>query len=181
LASSPFRFFDRVRRACVLFAALVDGTLPRGEVYYLLQLGRSLERADLTARVVRAALTEDDAEAGSAAWNGLLRVCSAHEAYLQRFQDRVEPEGVVGVLVLAADFPRSVRYRVGRCLEALRGIAGGPPRDTPAERRLGRLDGELRYTDAAEVCGRGVGPFLGELVDGFSQAGGEIQQAYFLT
>jgi uncharacterized alpha-E superfamily protein len=172
LQVSPFRFFDRVRRACVLFAALVDGTLPRGEVYYFLQLGRSLERADLTARIVQVGCDTDP--------GGLLRVCSAYEAYLQRYQDRVEAEGVVEVLVLAADFPRSVRFRVARCLEALRAIGDGPGGGA-AERRLGRLDGELRYTDAAEVCGRGVGPFLAGVQEACAQAGAEIHQAYFLT
>lgn len=173
LSTSPFRFLDRVRRTCVLFDALVDGTLPRGEVYYFLQLGRSLERADLTTRAVREGLTEAD----PAAWTGLLRMCSAHEVYVQRFQDRVEPTGVVDVLVLAADFPRSVRFRVGRCLEGLRALGGG----TSAERRLGRVDGELRYTDATELCDRGVGPVLGGLVDAFAHAAAEIQQAFFLA
>jgi uncharacterized alpha-E superfamily protein len=176
LQSSPFRFFERVRRACLLFAALVDGTLSRGEVYSFLQLGRSLERADVTARIVQTAFTEDDP-----AWDGLLRICSAQEAYIQHYQERVEPEGVMDVLVLTADFPRSVRYRVARCLESLRRISGGDPGGTAAERRLGRLDGDLRYTDAAEVCGRGAVDFLAGVLEKLTRAGGEIQDAYFLT
>jgi uncharacterized alpha-E superfamily protein len=178
LHSSPFGFFERVRRACLLFAALVDGTLSRGEVYSFLQLGRSLERADLTARFVLASFGD-----GGPTWDSLLRVCSANEAYIQRYQDRVEPEGVVDVLVLAADFPRSVRYRVGRCLEALRRIGGdqGDLGGSAAERRLGRLDGDLRYTDAIEVCSRGPGPFLVGVVDRLATAGAEVQDAFFLT
>ena len=164
-----------MRRACLLFAALVDGTLSRGEVYSFLQLGRSLERADVTARIVHAGFSDD-----GPAWDGLLRVCSAHEAYIQRYQDRVEPEGIVDVLVLAADFPRSVRYRVARCLESLRRI-GGDPGGTAAERRLGRLDGDLRYSDAVEVCSRGAAPFLAGVLDRLARAGAEIQEAYFLT
>jgi uncharacterized alpha-E superfamily protein len=179
LQSSPFSFFERVRRACLLFAALVDGTLSRGEVYSFLQLGRSLERADVTARIVQSGFTQDDP-----AWDGLLRVCSAQEVYVQRYQERVEPEGVVDVLVLAADFPRSVRYRVARCLESLRRISGGNPGDpaaSAAERGLGRLDGDLRYTDAAEVCGRGAAIFLSGVLEKLTRAGAEIQGAYFLT
>jgi uncharacterized alpha-E superfamily protein len=179
LQSSPFGFFERVRRECLLFAALVEGTLSRGEVYHFLQLGRSLERADVTARIVQAGFAED-----GPTWDSLLRVCSAHEVYLQRYQDRVEPEGVVDVLVLAADFPRSVRYRVARCLEALRRISGGGAGDlggTAAERGLGRLDGDLRYTDAVEVCGRGAATFLAGVLDKLARAGAEIQQAFFLT
>ena len=37
IRSSPSRFFEGVKRACILFAGLVDATLPRNEVYHFLQ------------------------------------------------------------------------------------------------------------------------------------------------
>jgi uncharacterized alpha-E superfamily protein len=177
LQASPFRFFDRVRRECLLFAARVDGTLPRNEVFHFLQLGRSLERADLTSRIVHARLAGAD-ETG---WASLLRVCSAHEAYLKLYQDRIHPEGVIGLLVLSGDFPRAVRFGVARCLESLRAIGGEDGLRTAAERRLGRLESDLRYSDAAEQAARGVGPLLHSVQEACALAGGEIHQAYFLT
>ena len=39
-------------RSCVLFDGLVDGTLPRNEVYHFLQLGRYLERANQMSRIL---------------------------------------------------------------------------------------------------------------------------------
>jgi uncharacterized alpha-E superfamily protein len=181
LQASPFRFFDRVRRECLLFAALMDGTLPRTEVFHFLQLGRYLERVDLTSRIVHAGFQGAAPDADEAGWASRLRVCSAHEAYLKLYQDRIHPEGVIGLLVLSGDFPRAVRFGVARCLESLRAIGGEGGLQTEAERRLGRLESELRYSDAAELAARGVGPLLQGVQDACARAGGEIHQAYFLT
>jgi hypothetical protein len=66
----------------------------------------------------------------------------------------------------------------------MRRIGGGGPGDlggTAAERGLGRLDGDLRYTDAVEVCGRGAATFLADVLDKLARAGAEIQDAFFLT
>jgi uncharacterized alpha-E superfamily protein len=183
LQASPFRFCERVRRECLLFAALVDTTLPRTEVYHFLQVGRYLERVDMMSRILNvhirpAAATFDNGD--TAGWVSLLRCCSAYEPYLRQYQERVEPASVVRFLVLEGDFPRAMRYCVGRCLRSLRAIAGDGT-ESAAERQLGRLDSDLRYVDVAEVFARGVGAFLTGVKDACNRVGQEIQQAYFLT
>jgi uncharacterized alpha-E superfamily protein len=202
--ASPFRFFDSIKRACVLFEGLVDSTLPRTEVFHFLQLGRFLERVDMTSRILNVSagspphptLSPDErgrgkAEGDGAAdtavhtvhWASLLRSCSAHEAYLREFQDRIDPTHVVRYLVLGADFPRAMRFCVARCLESLREIAGPGDEDgygSEAERLLGRLDSDLRYLDPAEILGRGLASFLTGVQETCNRIGLEIQQAYFL-
>src|SRR4051794_26955683 len=37
--TSPSGFFDGIKRGCILFGGLVDGTLPRSEAFHFLQLG----------------------------------------------------------------------------------------------------------------------------------------------
>src|SRR5262249_55354525 len=85
--ASPSRFFESIKRACVLFDGLVDSTLPRSEVFHFLQVGRYLERANMISRTLNARLhllREDDASVSlpSFHWTSLLRSCSAYEAYL---------------------------------------------------------------------------------------------------
>jgi uncharacterized alpha-E superfamily protein len=188
--SSSFRFFDAIKRACVLFGGLVDSTLPRTEVFHFLQLGRYLERLDMVSRILNVNLprTAGDAALNGAIpegihWTSLLRSCAAYQAYLREFQDRIEPANVVRYLVLGADFPRSLRFCVARCLESLREIAGGGDDDgyaTEAERLLGRLDSDLRYLEPDEVLGRGLYGFLSAVQETCNRVGVEIQQAYFL-
>lgn len=186
--ASPFEFYGGIKRTCILWAGLVDGTLARDEVYHFLQAGRYLERADQVARIISAkshTLTEPDPSKHSVMrpfqWSSLLRSCSAYDAYLRTFRERVDPEGVVRYLVLDADFPRALRFSIARCREALHDIAGGDEDDygSEAERLLGRLDGELRYIDVSEIFDRGLFRFLNGVQETCRRVGDEFQKAYF--
>ena len=189
-ASSPSRFFDGIKRECILFDGLVDGTLPRTEVFHFLQLGRYLERVSQVSRILNVKLHGlrdggpiDEMAMRVVHWSSLLRSCSAYEAYLREHHDRIDPRGVVQYLVLDADFPRAMRFCVARCCESLREIAGGDEEEdrSEAERHLGRLDSELRYIDVEEIFGRGLNNFLTGIQDACNRAGDKIHQAYFLT
>jgi uncharacterized alpha-E superfamily protein len=191
--ASPTRFLERIRRECVLFAALVDGTLPRAEAYHFLQLGRYLERADVLSRVINVhchaekalvtAIETDRAEMTFSAtpWSNLLRRTSAYESYLKHARERIDPVGVVRYLLLEVDFPRSMRFGVSRCLDSLRAISGGSGYGAPAERHLGQLDSELRYMDVEDLFQRGIGSFLVGVQDICAAAGRDVHQAYFRT
>ncbi len=187
---SPSRFYDGLKRACVLFAGLIDGTLPHNEVYHFLQVGRYLERAGQIARI----LTDRAHQLTPLALPGdrplqlvhgtsLLRICSAHDAYLRTYQDQIDSEGIVQYLVLNADFPRSVRFAVERCALSLREISGADTDEyvSESERLLGRLSGELRYLEAGEIFARGLSTFLAELLETCDRVGREVHQAYFFT
>ena len=48
-----------------------------------------------------------------------------------------------------------------------------------AERRLGRLDSELRYIDVSEIFDRGLASFLRGIQEACNRVGDEIHQTYF--
>lgn len=185
-AASPPRFLDAIKRSCILFDGLVDGTLPRTEVYHFLQLGRYLERVNQLSRVLNIKIHGLRAEGPLAErtlqivhWSSLLRSCSGYEAYLREHHDRVDPPGVVRYLVLNPHFPRSVRFCVARCLDSLRAISDGDHVGVESERLLGRLDSELCYSDADEILEQGLTPFLVGIQDACNRIGDEIHHAYF--
>jgi uncharacterized alpha-E superfamily protein len=190
--ASPSRFYDGIKRACILFGGLIDGTLPRTEAFHFLQLGRYLERVGQVSRILNVrlhglrGLAEEPTVEPTLRivhWASLLRSCSAYEAYLREHHDRVDPQGVVRYLVLDAEFPRAMRFCVARCLESLRAIAGGDGGDfaSEAERQLGRLDSELRYLDVGEIFSRGLSPFLTGIQEAGNRIGAEIHRAYFFS
>jgi uncharacterized alpha-E superfamily protein len=188
--ASPSGFYTAIKEACILFDGLIQNTLPRDEVYHFIQLGRYLERLDLMGRILHAKCRTSPGEGGGydhgldlVRWTGLLRSCSAYGAYLRSERDRVEPLGVIRFLVLDADFPRAVRFCVGRCRESLKEIAGGDDDEvaSEAERHLGRLESELRYIDVAEIFQRGLLPFLDGVQATCRRVGTEIQQTFFLV
>jgi uncharacterized alpha-E superfamily protein len=188
--SSPSGFYTAIKQSCLLFDGLIQNTLPRGEVYHFLQLGRYLERVDVTGRILHEkcqGLT--DLAAGSDLgvqlvwWTELLRSCSAYGAYLRTERDRIEPVGVIRFLVLNPDFPRAIRFCVARCRESLRELAGGDEDEcaSEAERLLGRLESELRYSDVSEIFERGLLPFLLAIQTTCGRVVEETQRSFFLT
>jgi uncharacterized alpha-E superfamily protein len=189
-ATSPSRYFDRVKRGCTLFAGLIDATLSRSESYHFLQAGRYLDRADTISRLVGvklqalgAAPRPDAPALRGVHLTSLLRSCSAYEAYLKTYQDRLHPRTVVHYLVLDAYFPRAVRFCIARLVESVHELAGGGANGygSEAERLLGRLEGELRYADIDEVFARGVGSFLQTVLAAAARVHAALGQAYFLT
>ena len=68
----------RQRRAA-LFFGLADSTMSRDDGWRFLVLGRSLERVDMTARLLLGARAGAAARAG---WPTLLRACGADEAFI---------------------------------------------------------------------------------------------------
>lgn len=189
--ASPSRLLARVRRECVLFAALVDGTLPRTEAYHFLQIGRHLERVDILSRVINVHCSAPgemiavgggtESAISSGHWASLLRSTSAYEAYLKQARARVDPVGVVRYLLLEAEFPRSMRFSVTRCLESLRCAAGGTEPGTAAERHLGKLDSDLRYMDADDLFRHGIDRFLTDVQNTCAAVARDIHLAYFQT
>jgi uncharacterized alpha-E superfamily protein len=184
---SPARFYDAIKRSCILFDGLVDGTLPRTEVFHFLQLGRYLERANQVSRILNVRLSGMAGDANvplrMVHWSSLLRSCAAYETFLREYHDRIDPQGVIRYLVLDADFPRALRFCIARCCESLKEITEGDTAGyaAEAERKLGRLDSELRYVDVPEILDHGLSTFLDTVQESCNRIGDEIHHAYFFS
>lgn len=147
----PFGFFRYVRERSSLIAGTIDGTMPRDDGWRFLVLGRSLERIDMTARLLWA---RGGSRATGAGWTALLKSCSAHEAYLRTYRAAVEPERVVEFLVLDRLFPRSIYASMlvaEQCLAELDPTAGRTGVDNAARRLVGRARTDLEFRLADEL------------------------------
>jgi uncharacterized alpha-E superfamily protein len=147
----PFDFFRFVRERSALVAGTIEATMPRDDGYRFLVLGRSLERVDMTARLLWA---RAGSRAAGAGWTALLKSCSAHEAYLRTYRAAVEPERVVEFLVLDRLFPRSVYASMllaEQCLAELDPTAGRTGVDNVARRLVGRARTDLEFRLSDEL------------------------------
>ena len=119
--------FRWVRDRAAQINGIAEATMTRDEGYQFLVLGRSIERADMTSRLVAtAALTS------GSAWGTSLRACGAYEAFLRTYQGLETERGAAEFLLLDRLFPRSVVFGLSqaeRCLESLR-VGGHPGRRT---------------------------------------------------
>ncbi len=167
-AASPEDFLAEVLDGLHLFQGVTDTTMSHGEGWQFIQIGRSVERASSIASLLSVYELNADAEerpVGShqfLEWVGLLRSCTAFEAYCNVYTaDLTEPQ-ILEFLLLNKDFPHSVRYSVDRLREALAALEQESGRLAPQElvRVAGRLQAALRFVEIADVLGGGVGEYL---------------------
>lgn len=148
----PHAFLTWVRERSAAFNGTADATLSRDEAWYFMLLGRSLERADMTARLAAAR-----ALAGSAgpSWVTLLQSCGAYQAFLRSAHGAIEDARAVEFLLLDPLFPRSLMSALvtaEHSLDALAGLHGVQDRRAAeAHRVLGMIRSELEYTPTAEL------------------------------
>ena len=82
-------------------------------------------------------------------------------------------------LLLHPSFPRSVRCALEATATALRAIQGAE--DSPADRLLGRLLGELRYGEVRQLLAGNLHHFLESIVLRCSQMSLALQGQFALT
>jgi uncharacterized alpha-E superfamily protein len=185
---SPYEFYQAVECGNALFQGLCDAASSRDEGWQFIQLGRFLERADKTLRIIDIQyhlltdLAGPDASLSNLHWAGVLRSCRAYEAYQRLHVGRVEPERVVDLLLLQPDFPRSVRFCLEAAAGALTAIEAPAPRRGlgPGDRLLGLMLADLKYRDLAQVLAGDLHGFLSGLLDRCASVSRAVQDRYTL-
>ena len=168
---SPAEFFDEVKNACHLFNGVTAATMTHGEAWHFgPMLGRMLERADKTSRILDLrykALPEKGVpktvnQTDVLEWSAILRSCSAWDAYKSIHGAEVSPRLVAEFLLLNEDFPRSARFCIGKLNVALRRISGVAEDRfcNDAEKLAGRLVAELQFSTIDEIFEAGLHDYL---------------------
>ena len=186
---SPHEFYQAVECGSQHFQGVCDATLTHEEGWQFMQLGKFLERADKTLRILdieyellRETAEPTDLTLVNLQWAAVLRSCRAYEAYQRLFVGRVEPERVVGFLLLHPQFPRSVRFSLEASVKALAEIEGlGPNREmSRANRVLGRVVNDLCYGELDQFLRDDLHAFLTDTLEQCNQASRALQEQYSL-
>jgi uncharacterized alpha-E superfamily protein len=187
VAEMPHQFFGEVKQASHLFNGVTDATMSRTEGWHFFEMGRMLERADKTSRILDVKyyiLLRSVAEVGTPVdelqWAAVLRSASAFEMYRKR-HGRITPQAIVQFLLLDPEFPRSVRHSLDRARASLHAITGTPIgsfRNLP-EKLLGPLCSDLAFTNAEEIADVGLHQYLDDLQTRVNQVGAGIYETFF--
>lgn len=179
-----YEFFRQIKEVSHLFQGITDSSMQHGEGWEFIQLGKYIERADKTSRVLdekyhllRHAGYQGDLE--TMEWSAVLRSCSARQAYQRVYVAAVKPQAVAELLLLNAVFPRSVRFCVGEIDRSLRVISGVKRGhfSNLAEKLVGQLLAELCFSEIEDVYAHG----LHEAVDRIQLQLNQIGEAIFQT
>jgi uncharacterized alpha-E superfamily protein len=191
LASRGFEpgpdFFSDVTTASHMFLGTLYATMSHNEGWHFCRLGRLIERADKTSRILDTKyyllLPSVDAVGtpyDDIMWGAVLRSTSAFEMYRKRFQ-QISPDRIVDFLVLDREFPRAIRYCVISAQASIHTITGTPigTFSNSAEQQLGRLCAELNYIQVREIIKRGLHEFLDNTQVRLNLVGDAVQNSFF--
>jgi uncharacterized alpha-E superfamily protein len=173
----PHVFLRFIRERAALFFGLADATMSHDDAWRFLVLGRSLERADMTARLLLARLSAPQ-ELG---WPVLLRACGAYESFIRTHGWAAEPSRVAEFLLLDRLFPRSVLHSLVTAEDCLVALNPGPVRmgmDDSARRPVGRMRTMLEYADPQQMP-RQLPELLSTLQQACVEASEAISRRYF--
>lgn len=128
-----YEFCARIIRGCELINGQIAATTSRDAAWRFLELGRYLERADMTTRILDAGavtlLTAEDlagqVNLGQIVWGHVLGSLGAELAFRRRARVRVSGPAVAGFLLNDGDFPRTIRFCRERVAEAIRALPQG--------------------------------------------------------
>ncbi|MEV6378715.1 alpha-E domain-containing protein [Streptomyces sp. NPDC051773] len=142
----PYAYLELVRRRAALFFGLADSTMSRDDSWRFVVLGRSLERVDMTVRLLSVRVLD---AAHAPDWPTLLSASGADEAYARVHGGFGDSPKVAEFLLLDRDFPRSALHALTTAEECLAAL--GRPRQDPARRPIGALRTHLEYLDSESL------------------------------
>ncbi len=152
-----------------LFKGVSDTTMIHGQGWQFIRLGRYLERAYATATLLEeyqpdlfCAPEREHSGYQYLEQVGLLRCCTAFEAYCQVYTADISADRILEFLLLNRDFPHAIRYSVDSILSAIEAIQDSGARRPPEELTagIGRLHAMLGFTTISEILAGNPGAFL---------------------
>ncbi len=184
--NAPHAYFTDIIMASHLFTGIQRNTMSHNEAWQFARLGRALERADKTSRILDVndyyVLWPEVEDVGTpfknVQWSALLKSVSALEMYRKHFGP-IDPHNVVNFLILNREFPRAIRYCLFGANQSLHIISGTPEgsfKNTP-EQLMGRLLAELDYASIDDIIASGLYAYL----DDFQTHLNKIDTAIFET
>lgn len=182
------RFCNLVKEACQTHTGITEGTFYRDEGWFFYLIGRCIERADQTTRLldVKYHLLLPSAEdVGSpldvSHWNAVLRSAAGYHAFRRVHPSGMTPADVAGFLLYHRRFPRSVRACVrdiSNLLSQLRSnyrLVGG----TGALEELDELSSVLDDATIDQVIARGLHEFIDWVQVKLNRVHEELGTAFF--
>ena len=171
---------DLVRRQSTQVRGAMDGTMLRNEIYNFARLGKFIERADNTARILDVkyyvllpAVSYVGSSLDNVQWESVLRSVSGDRAYRWLNAGAIDPRGIAEFLVLDRRFPRSLHFCVDKLRSNLIGLAHEYGHETEAHELMRGLGTRFHESTIQSVFDTG----LHEFIQGFIATNQQVAQA----
>lgn len=125
-----FEVLDQLIKHCQAITGLLAGTMSHDEAYDFVRLGKFIERADMSTRILDTGAVNILPYTGkeeyktfiSIHWMSVLKSLDAYHSFRRCIHPRVSGHGVVNYLLRDTDFPRTLMFcldEMSHCLQRL--------------------------------------------------------------
>lgn len=177
-----FECLNRVIIGNQTITGLLDGTMNRDQAYAFLCLGRHLERADMTTRIidVRSAsllpeVTTEQSAFENIQWMSVLKSLTAYQMYRQEMRLRIRRADILNFLMKKDTFPRSLSHSLGQIKQRVDQL----PNPKPVAAPIATLENELESLNTAQLKQEKLHAVIDELQLGLVNIHGAINENYF--
>jgi uncharacterized alpha-E superfamily protein len=164
------------------FTGMLEGIVNDGAAQSFMELGRNLERADMTSRIVDVRAVSLMPDIGpvlrpfaNIQWMSVLRSLSGYHMYRLKMRERVHPMGVVRFLLADEDFPRACAC----CLQRMEAVLQDLPNSETLVRRVARVRGALSGALAREMSSEELHGFIDRLQLALARINDGVAGTYF--
>ena len=174
-----------VRRQATQVRGAMDGTMLRNEIYNFARLGKFIERADNTARILDVkyyvllpALSYVGSSLDNVQWDNVLRSVSAERAYRWLNAGRMDPRSIAEFLILDGRFPRSLAFCYSKISSNIASLARDYGNPMPCHTMLAESAALVREGHIDEIFETGLHEFIGGFIARNQALAAQVQRDY---
>ena len=179
--SSRHAVLNGVVQSTQQISGMLSGTMNHDETYHFLRMGRHLERADMTTRIIDVASEvlgnpdEDVRPYQNVLWVNVLQSLSAYQMYRLSVRHNVRPSDALQFLLRSNEFPRALSH----CLLELEASIRPLPRGKEALKAVQSVHRKVKRTNCAELEGEALEKFLDDIQVRLQGVHEVIRQTWF--
>ncbi|MFI3220533.1 MAG: alpha-E domain-containing protein [Methylococcales bacterium] len=177
-------FLQKIMRGCQRFTGFIAGAMSRNDSYRFISLGRNIERADMTTRMIdfgTVLLAENPnpvmREYENTLWLNVLKSLSASLMYRKQVRQRIKGKEVLHFLLKNPDLPSSVDH----CLQEISYSITKLPNSEALITLLNNLEQQMLSTNIAEITPTELHQILDNLQAEFNALHLKISETWFLN
>jgi len=150
---------DELEKNSLMYAGIVDNTMPRGQGWDFMNIGKYLDRALHTMDILDHYMTpinyDVDKRDEILYWRRLLYALSGYELYLKNNRGTHHTRQVMNQVIFNTHFPRSLMYSLDHGMNYLKDILSEHPEPAAVrlEKRFGRIRSNVEFTDQSSMTG----------------------------
>ncbi|SDO51146.1 alpha-E domain-containing protein [Alkalicoccus daliensis] len=182
-------FLQEVKLLSLALQGIIESSMLREEAYYFIKVGKWLERAEKTARILNVTCEKTlEAEEETHTdhyyyWLSALQFANGYSAYLKRYPPTMQPRHVLSFLISHEQFPRSIEYCIEHVKEVVMKLEDGQVSHYSEDlfSALDNVTNEFMKIKFKEMSTKEMGPFLDRFQNDCNRISSVFANTYYFA